>query len=122
MWPLRAARTRLDDRWARLGVVGPGCADLPSLRSCRRLTGLGWRHGAGAVSSNDGGDPAARDRTDVVERPRDRGEGAWGRLRVRCSKFLTGYNLASTVRASSPLNSDELVGAWPPARQLQGVQ
>jgi hypothetical protein len=92
---------------------GPGsvwsaaCADLPSVRSCRPPDGSGGATGAGAVYCSDGGDPAARDRGNVVVRPGSRGEGAGGRRRVRSSKFLTGYNLASTVPASSPLNPED---------------
>lgn len=56
MWPLRAARTRLDDRWARLGVVGrihrPAFGSIVSPPDR-----LGWRHGAGAVHCSDGGIP-----------------------------------------------------------------
>jgi hypothetical protein len=54
---------------------GPGSvwsaafADLPSVRIVSPPDRLGWRHGAGAVYCSDGGDPAARNCGNVVERP-----------------------------------------------------
>src|SRR5207249_11256437 len=85
VWPLRAARPRLDDRWARLGwsaaFADPAFGSIASPPDR-----LGWRHGAGAVYSINGEDPAARDRGNVVVRPGSRGEGAGGRRWARCSK------------------------------------